>query len=377
MNVFVFGSSLTSTYWNGAATYYRGIYKNLSRIGYRITFAEPAIYDRQKHADHADLRYANIHVYQTPADIPRLLKEAGSADIVIKHSGVGAEDERLEREVLQCASRKSRVIFWDVDAPATLARVESDSADPFRQLVPRYDAIFTYGGGPVVVAEYERLGAKTCVPIYNALDPETHFPVAPDSQLRCDLAFVGHRLPDREARVQEFFLNAAALAPKMSFLLGGEGWGDKHLPSNVRWIGHVGSERHNVVNCSARMVLNVNRDSMAKAGFSPPTRVFEAAAAGACLISDAWEGIEHFFVPETEILTAHSGADVASILRRVDADQARKIGLAMLTRALREHTYESRAQEVHSAFQKLFSKQITKEPRDKSIAQSKLSFLPV
>ncbi len=33
MKIFVFGSSITSSYWNGAATYYRGIYKQLNALG--------------------------------------------------------------------------------------------------------------------------------------------------------------------------------------------------------------------------------------------------------------------------------------------------------------------------------------------------------
>ena len=113
--------------------------------------------------------------------------------------------------------------------------------------------------------------ARNCYPIYNGLDADTHYPVAADPKLVCDLALVAHRLPDREARVEEFFLRAARLAPEFSFLLGGEGWAGKPLPSNVRWIGHVRTNDHNRVNCSARMVLNVNRESMAETGYSPPT----------------------------------------------------------------------------------------------------------
>lgn len=353
MNIFVFGSSLTSTYWNGAATYYRGIYKNLHRLGHRIIFAEPAIYDRQKHRDGATINYADIRVYETPRDIPSLLTQARRADVVIKHSGVGADDALLEEAILDCRSHKTRVIFWDVDAPATLSRIEDDPTDPFRPLIPQYDAIFTYGGGPPVVEHYKKFGTPICLPIYNGLDPETHHPVPADPALRCDLAFVGHRLPDREARVEEFFLKAAHLAPEISFVLGGEGWGGKNLPSNVRWIGHVASDRHNVVNCSARMVLNVNRDSMARVGFSPPTRVFEAAGAGACLITDAWEGVDQFFAPDSEILIAKSALDVVHYLREFNATGASRIGHAMRTRALRQHTYEARAQQVHTALQNL------------------------
>lgn len=365
MNIFVFGSSLTSTYWNGAATYYRGIYKNLHRLGHNVTFAEPAIYDRQNHKDGAEIDYADILVYETPRDIPQLLKRARRADILIKHSGVGADDTRLEDQLLDCRTSKNKVVFWDVDAPATLSRIETDAADPFRALIPEYDAIFTYGGGTPVIAHYKQFGAQLCLPIYNGLDPETHHPVTPDCSLACDLAFVGHRLPDREARVEEFFLRAAQLAPEMSFILGGEGWGNKTLPSNVRWIGHVGSDRHNIVNCSARIVLNVNRDSMAKVGFSPPTRVFEAAGAGACLITDVWDGIEQFFTPHAEILIANSAEDVIDYLRRFDPKQAASIGHAMMSRALRQHTYESRAKQVHTALNKLLASRKDRKPRQK------------
>jgi len=355
MNIFVFGSSITSSYWNGAATYYRGIYKNLHALGHKITFAEPDIYGRQQHRDAGPFDYVNVIIYKSARQIDNLLQQASQADLVIKHSGVGAADERLENDVLLCCQAYSSpwVVFWDVDAPATLARLEENPADPFRFLIPQYDAIFTYGGGPRVCRQYLELDARQCFPVYNALDPQTHYPVAPHSILRCDLAFVGNRLPDRERRAEDFFLRAAELAPDMSFILGGEGWGDKPVPRNVRKIGHVGTDQHNYVNCSARMVLNINRDSMASTGFSPPTRVFEAAGAAACLITDTWTGIEQFFTPGKEILLASSAREVVQHLRGVTSDQAKAIGKNMRQRALRDHTYAQRASQVEEILQSL------------------------
>jgi len=346
MRIFVFGSSLTSSYWNGAATYYRGIYKNLRQLGHEIIFAEPDIYGRQQKRDDGDFSYVENVVYRTPTDIPFLLAEACRADLVIKHSGIGQDDAELERGVLRCSSSHTQVAFWDVDAPATLARVQHDPCDPFRRLIPQYDYIFTYGGGPPVVEHYRLLGARCCHPIYNGLDPDTHRPVPPDPDLACDLVLVANRLPDRESRVEQFFLRVAELAPEMSFILGGEGWADKALPPNVRWIGHVATADHNRVNCSARMVLNINRDSMARVGFSPPTRVFEAAGAGACVISDAWEGIEMFFTPRFEILLARSAERIVELLRNISTQDAERIGQAMRERALAQHSYESRARLV-------------------------------
>ena len=346
MKFFVFGSSVTSSYWNGAATYYRGIYKQLHALGHEITFAEPDAYRRLQNRDAGDFSYVKTVVYKDANDIPALLRQAAECDLVVKHSGVGVFDELLEEQVLECRSESTRVAFWDVDAPATLSRVETNPADAFRALIPEYDFIFTYGGGAPVVDHYRRLGAANCHPIYNALDPETHHPVPPDPALACDLLFVGHRLPDRERRVEEFFLRAAELAPDFQFALGGEGWQGKRLPANVRWIGHVSTGDHNRVNCSAGMVLNINRDSMAGVGFSPPTRVFEAAGAGACLITDRWAGIEQFFAPQEEILIAGSAEEIVSCLRNISAAKAKEIGQNMRARALRDHTYALRAREV-------------------------------
>ena len=346
MKIFVFGSSITSSYWNGAATYYRGIYSNLARLGHHITFAEPDAYGRQEHRDPGNYSYVESVVYSSPSALPRIFQQAAQADLIIKHSGVGVDDAELEFAIARKIESAAIRVFWDVDAPATLSRVEIDKKDPFRFLIPEYDLILTYGGGPPVVDHYRHLGARDCVPIYNALDPTTHHPVDKDSSFECDLVLVANRLPDRERRVEDFFIRAAELAPDLRFILGGEGWGGKSLPRNIRWIGHVGTADHNRVNCSARMVLNLNRDSMATVGFSPPTRIFEAAGAGACVVTDAWAGIETFFEPGNEILLASSASEIVSLLRTTSADCAAQIAKAMRRRALRNHTYGQRAAQV-------------------------------
>ncbi|HKO57495.1 MAG TPA: glycosyltransferase, partial [Thermoanaerobaculia bacterium] len=255
-------------------------------------------------------------------------------------------DDLLEREVLALQRPGTRVVFWDVDAPATLDRIAQNPADPFRALVPQYDFVFTYGGGDPVVRRYRSFGARECIPVYNALDPTTHHRVLPDPRFDADLSFLGNRLPDREARVEEFFLRAASLLPGHRLILGGAGWDDKPLPPSVRYLGHVYTPDHNAFNCTPRAVLNVSRDSMAANGWSPATRVFEAAGAAACLITDAWEGIEHFLEPDSEVLVAHDGAEVAAIIEGLDEHRAKRIGHAALRRVLAEHTYAHRARQV-------------------------------
>jgi spore maturation protein CgeB len=274
------------------------------------------------------------------------LRDARNADIIVKTSGVGAFDDLLEEAVLDGRGPHSRVIFWDVDAPATLERLAANPKDPFRSLVGEYDAILTYGGGVPVIRGYLAAGARRCVPVYNALDPDTHYPVAADSRYVADLGFLGNRLPDREARVEQFFLGAATHSPAHTFLLGGSGWGDKPMPPNVRDVGHVYTRDHNAFNCTPRAVLNITRDSMAKFGFSPPTRVFEAAGAAACLITDAWTGIDMFLEPDREVLVARDGVEVAAHLAALDDERARRIGIAARQRILGEHTYAQRAAQL-------------------------------
>ncbi|MDB4963850.1 MAG: hypothetical protein JWP01_3849 [Myxococcales bacterium] len=352
MKIAFFGSSLVSAFWNGAATYYRGIIRALADRGHDVTFYEPDAFDRQLHRDMADPPWATVVLYSPTLDaVHQMIERARGADLVVKASGVGIHDAVLEAAVLTLQSARTLVAFWDVDAPATLDRLEQDPADPFRALIRRYDLVFTYGGGAPVTTAYERLGARRCVPIYNALDPSTHYPVPAEHRFTGSLGFLGNRLPDREKRVDEFFLSAAVRLPGSRFLLGGAGWADKPMPSNVSYLGHVYTREHNAFNTSPLAVLNVSRDSMAAYGFSPATRVFEAAGAGACLITDAWTGLEQFLEPGREVLVAHDGDEVAHHVATLTAPEAREIGRRARARMLQEHTYAHRALDVEAALE--------------------------
>ncbi len=350
LNIAFFGSSLVSAYLNGAATYYRGIVRALAGRGHRITFYEPDLCGRQRRSDLPDPDWARVVVYPGEGQdgVIRALARASSADLVIKAGGVGVGDELLERAVIELRQPGMMVAFWDVDAPATLDRLERNPDDPFRELIPRYDVIFTRGGGDSVVKAYRRLGARECSAIYNALDPTTHYPVAPDPRFEADLAFLGNRQPGREARVEEFFLRPAAALPQHRFLLGGAGWDDKLVTANVNRVGHVGATDHNAFNSTPRAALSVKREGLARYGFSPPPRVFEAAGATACVITDAGKGIEAFFEPGRETLVARDGDEVIEQVQRLTTERARQIGVAARRRALAEHTYAQRAEQVES-----------------------------
>ncbi|MDQ2805759.1 MAG: glycosyltransferase [Chloroflexota bacterium] len=353
MKLTFFGSSLVSAYWNGAATYYRGICKALHALGHTIHFVEQDIYERQAHRDLVeDPPYATVQVVDVAADLGALdaaLAEAASSDWVLVCSGIGANDDYIQARALALrAAGRPRVAFWDVDAPFNLTAAHAAPDSPFTRRIPAWDAIFTYGGGPRVVAEYGALGARACHPIYNAVDPDSYFPVPPDPspEYACDLLLLANRMPDREARIWDLFAGAAALVPAARLHIGGSGWEGAPFPPNVRVLGHVPTGDHARRNCSARLVLNVNRAAMADYGYSPPTRIFEAAGNAACLITDRWPGIDQFFAPEQEILVAADAAAIAAYLRDLSWDAARAIGARARARALRDHTYTHRAAEV-------------------------------
>lgn len=347
MKIAFYGSSLLSSYWNGAATYYRGLLRDLAGRGHDVTFYEPDAFDRQQHRDIDPPDWARVVVYPATIEAARaVLAEAAQADVVVKASGVGVFDAELLAGITEHARDDAVRIFWDVDAAATLDEMRAAPDHPLRAALGQLDLVLTYGGGDPVVRAYEGFGARRCVPIYNALDPTTHFPVDPDPRFAADLAFLANRLPDREARVEDFFLRAAALTSARRYLLGGNGWADKPMTENVRQLGHVGTGDHNAFNCTPLAVLNVARDSMAAIGFSPATRVFEAAGAAACLITDHWEGIELFLKPDAEVLVARDGQDVADHVAALTPERARAIGRAALARVLAEHTYALRGAQV-------------------------------
>ena len=350
MRIAFFASSLVSAYWNGAATYYRGIVRALDSRGHRITFYEPDAYSRQEHRDIEDPPWAKVVVYPATAEAAQAAVEsARDFDLIVKASGVGVFDAMLEAAVLELRNPSNLVAFWDVDAPATLDRVHHDPRDPFASLIPRYDVIFTYGGGEPVVSAYAALGARQCVPIYNALDPETHHPVPPDSRFSGDLGFLGNRLPDREARVDEFFFKAAAQLPGAQFLLGGAGWGDKAKTAEYPLL------RPRLHARPQRLQLHAARGPQYFARKHGALRIL---ARHARFRGGGRRRLPHHrrlgrdrAVPRARPRgagRARMAIEVADLLRSLTPGRARQLGEAGRRRVLAEHTYAHRAAQVEA-----------------------------
>ena len=71
MKIAFYGSSLLSSYWNGAATYYRGLLCELARRGYEVTFYEPDAFERQSHRDIEPPDWAKVVVYEATEVEPK------------------------------------------------------------------------------------------------------------------------------------------------------------------------------------------------------------------------------------------------------------------------------------------------------------------
>jgi len=352
LNIAFFGSSLVSAHQNHAVPYFRGLVRALSECGHRVTFYEPNVPERLQHRDLANPHWAKVVIYPASDEAALdALERAEESDLIIKCSEVGECDDLLEAAVLELKRPETLVAFLDVNPCATLDRLHNDPEDYFRPLVPEYDFILTRGGGKPVVEAYAGLGAGECVPIYNALDPNLHFPVPPEKRFEADLGLLSDHKPEREARVQEFLFKPAATLPELKFLLGGADWQKDLLPSNVVNPGEIPLDQRNALNSTVRAVLNVNCGCASRYGFSPPSTVFEAAGAGACLISDKWEGIELFLEPDRELLVAANGEEVAEHLRQLTPERARQSGEAARRRVLSAHTYAHRAHQLEKVLE--------------------------
>jgi spore maturation protein CgeB len=347
MKIAFYGSSLLSSYWNGAATYYRGLIRALAVRGPR------------RHLLRARrLRPAGAAGHRAAGLVPRGRLEAGrrpgwpgsrprrQADVVIKASGVGVLDD----EILGPSWRRRAPRALRSSGTSTRRRrSRSSEAEPDHPLRRRCRG--STGCSPMAAARRSRrlprLGARACVSIFNALDPTTHHPVAPDPRFAATSpsSATGCLTARRGSGGSSSSRRGAA---GHRFLLGGAGWEPDAAPENVRVLGHVPTADHNAFNCTPRAVLNISRESMATRGFSPATRVFEAAGAAACLFTDAWEGIETILAPGREVIVARDGRDVAEALEGLTPERARAVGEAARARVLAEHTYDLRATQVEA-----------------------------
>lgn len=345
MKLVVFGLTVSSSWGNGHATLWRGLIKALAAQGCEVVFFEKDVPYYARHRDLTALPAGELALYPDWASIAgRARTEAAGADAVIVTSY--CPDGRAASALALEVGR--RAVFYDMDTPVTLARLAAgDSVDYLpRDGLAGFDLVLSYTGGEALVRLERDLGARRALPLYGHVDPDAHRPAPPQERFRCDLSYLGTYAADRQATVEALFAAPARQRPGLRFILGGSGY-DGAFPwtDNIFFLDHVAPAEHCAFFASSRLTLNATRRDMAEMGYCPSGRLFEAAACGAPLLTDAWEGLELFFEPGREILTARTTADALAALDLADGELA-AIARAARERTLDEHTSARRAAQL-------------------------------
>jgi len=338
----VLGLSLSSSWGNGHATTYRALLKAFAGRGHSVTFLER---DQPWYAEHRDLPdpdWCRLAFYADPGGLAAAANEIASADAIMIGSYVADGTEVIAR-VHRWAT--GVCAFYDIDTPITLARLEAGNIDYLSaDDIPDFDLYFSFTGGPTLDTLQSRWHARRAVALYCSVDPDAYPPL--DMPERWALSYLGTWSSDRQPALERLLIAPARARPDLCFAVAGPLYPDGiDWPANVERIPHVSPADHPAFYAASRITLNVTREDMRNAGWSPSVRLFEAAACARPILSDRWPGLDQLFVPETEILLATSTADVIAALYRRDVAA---IGRAARMRVLREHSADVRAAQLET-----------------------------
>ena len=347
MKFVVFGLTISSSWGNGHATLWRGLMKALTSLGHTIVFFEKEV---PWYATNRDLWEmwdgAELVLYSDWEDVAgRARREVGSADVAIVTSY--CPDGRAASAVVLDHVSGER-LFYDLDTPVTLARLEQGEQVGYlpEQGLGDFDLVLSYTGGQALRQLRSLLGARRAAPLYGHVDHYWHKPAPHEDWYAADLSYLGTYATDRQDGVERLLIEPARQRPERAFLVGGSAYpGDIEWPENVRKLEHIPPAHHPSFFSSSRLTLNVTRADMARMGWCPSGRLFEAAACGAAIVSDDWAGLGAFFGPGEEILIARSSEDVVAALDRPD-EELRAIGRRARERVLDEHTSLHRARQL-------------------------------
>ena len=345
MKLVVFGLSVSSSWGNGHAVLWRALIRALGADGHWVVFFERDVPWYAHNRDLNEIDGGRLVLYQDwGAVVPEARRELADADAAMVTSycadGIAATELVLDAPGLH--------VFYDLDTPVTLARL--DAGDRLEAIGPLgltpFDLVLSYTGGAALTALTDRLGARRVAPLYGSVDVERYAPAAPPSTQRAALSYLGTYAADRQDKVEALFLEPARQRPALQFVIGGAQYPpDFPWTDNIFYWRHVAQGDHARFYAVARATLNVTRASMAASGWCPSGRLFEAAACGAPILSDWWDGLDEFFDPWSEILIVRSTEDVLTALDLGDPELAR-IGEAGRQRTLADHTAERRAAEL-------------------------------
>lgn len=343
MRIVIFGLTISSSWGNGHATIWRGLCSSLARRGHEIVFYEKDVPYYAKNRDMADPPGIRLRLYREWDEAKKeSLADVQKADVSMVTSycpdGIAASEHVL-------AYSKGLRVFYDLDTPVTLEALARGERVPYigSSGFAGFDLVLSFTGGEALVEMRNRLGAKKAAPLYGSVDPEVHRPVDVPEMCRVDFSYLGTYAADRQAALESLFVRTARKLPGKTFLICGSLYPpDFPWAQNIFYIPHIAPPGHSRFYCASRLTLNVTRGAMARMGYCPSGRLFEAAACGTPVISDNWEGLDHFFEPAREIILAAGTEDATAAIEMSQAELA-AISRAARERVMREHTAERRA----------------------------------
>ncbi len=346
MKIVVYGLTITSSWGNGHATTYRSLLKALHRRGHTLAFIEKDVEWYRSNRDLPNPDFCTVRLYEDwTREHTALIAEAKDADAVV--IGSYFPDAVAATEAL-LATPHAPLLFYDIDTPITLAGLRAHGRTDYLRadLIPHFAAYLSFTGGPALQELETRFSSPRAVAFYCSVDPDLYHPTPPTPEFTCALSYLGTYAPDRQPKLLALLNETARLLPHERFLVAGPQYpADIAWAPNVERIIHLSPPQHPAFYSSSRFTLNLTRDDMVAAGWSPSVRLFEASACAAAILSDPWPGLEDFLTPGQEILLPTSAEEVASILHHTTDSERAALGQRARTRILAEHTATHRAEQ--------------------------------
>jgi len=350
VKITLFGLTISSSWGNGHATPYRAILKALYRQGHRIQFFEKDVPYYARHRDFDGEGCCDLNLYSDWQEVrSSALEDARDSDAVICASFC-PEGSQIIDEILGLP--KPIKVFYDLDTPVTLGALEQGDIEYLRgDQIPEFDLYLSFTGGGTLDELTSRWGARSALPLYGCVDPEAHRRTASRPDFACHLSYMGTYAADRQAKVDALFLEPSRHLGDKAFVLAGSQYPwESDWPENVKRFEHVWPSDHSALYSSSRLTLNITRKEMARWGYCPSGRFFEAAACETPIVTDWFEGLDYFFDRDRELLVAESADDVIAAIQLPDAE-LRQIADRAWDRTLSEHTGNERARDLLSAIE--------------------------
>jgi spore maturation protein CgeB len=347
MKLVVFGLTVSSSWGNGHATLWRGLARAWTRRGHEFIFFERDVPYYAAHRDLDRMPGGELVLYREWDEVhARAMRELREADAAMVTSY--CPDGVAATQLLVDEAGDAIKLFYDLDTPVTLENLREGR--PVDYIGPRglrdFDLVLSFTGGAALHELRDRLGAREVRTLYGHVDPLVHRRVAPVSNYASTLSYLGTYAQDRQAALEQLFVEPARRLPQREFLIGGAQYPhDFPWTRNIRFVRHMPPSEHPGFFSSSRWTLNVTRHAMAVNGYCPSGRLFEAAACGTPVITDDWEGLDAFFTPGEEIVVARTTQHVVDALE-LSVPEIDRIALAAYERVLAQHTSAHRAREL-------------------------------